>query len=112
MTPSLFAGLRLAMSGTLLGVILAELYVSTGGIGYYSRVFADSFDPPATFALVTMLAIMAVFLNEIVRRAEATGLILAATQTLIKKRRLRENLARPLRCLQSSNPNYCTNFVV
>jgi NitT/TauT family transport system permease protein len=70
MTPSLFAGLRLAMSGTLLGVILAELYVSTGGIGYYSRIFADSFDPPATFALVTMLAIMAVFLNEIVRRAE------------------------------------------
>ena len=36
MTPSLFTGLRLAMSGTLLGVMLAELYVSTGGIGYYS----------------------------------------------------------------------------
>ena len=70
MTPSLFAGLRLAMSGTLLGVILAELYVSTGGIGYYSRIFADSFDPPATFALVTVLAIMAVCLNELVRRAE------------------------------------------
>lgn len=70
MTPSLFAGLRLAMSGTLLGVLLAELYVSQGGIGYYSRVFADSFDPPGTFALVTSLAIMAIGLNEIVRRAE------------------------------------------
>ncbi|MGZ5827209.1 MAG: ABC transporter permease [Xanthobacteraceae bacterium] len=70
MTPSLFAGLRLAMSGTLLGVILAELYVSTSGIGYYSRMFADSFDPPATFALVTVLALMAVVLNELVRRAE------------------------------------------
>jgi NitT/TauT family transport system permease protein len=70
MTPSLFAGLRLAMSGTLLGVLLAELYVSTSGIGYYSRVFADSFDPPATFALVTILALMAVILNELVRRAE------------------------------------------
>jgi ABC-type nitrate/sulfonate/bicarbonate transport system permease component len=70
MTPSLFAGLRLAMSGTLLGVILAELYVSTSGIGYYSRMFADSFDPPATFALVTILALMAVVLNELVRRAE------------------------------------------
>jgi NitT/TauT family transport system permease protein len=69
-TPSLFAGLRLAMSGTLLGVLLAELYVSTGGIGYYSRLFADSFDPPATFALVTVLAVMAIILNEIVRRAE------------------------------------------
>jgi ABC-type nitrate/sulfonate/bicarbonate transport system permease component len=70
MTPSLFAGLRLAMSGTLLGVILAELYVSQGGIGYYSRVFADSFNPPSTFALVTCLAVMAIGLNEIVRRAE------------------------------------------
>jgi NitT/TauT family transport system permease protein len=70
MTPSLFAGLRLAMSGTLLGVLLAELYVSTAGIGYYSRLFSDSFDPPATFALVTVLALMAVVLNELVRRAE------------------------------------------
>jgi NitT/TauT family transport system permease protein len=70
MTPSLFAGLRLAMSGTLLGVLLAELYVSQGGIGYYSRIFADSFDPPATFALVTSLAVMAILLNETVRRAE------------------------------------------
>ena len=70
MTPSLFTGLRLAMSGTLLGVLLAELYVSTGGIGYYARVFADSFDPPATFTLVVMLALMAVVLNETVRLAE------------------------------------------
>jgi ABC-type nitrate/sulfonate/bicarbonate transport system permease component len=70
MTPSLFTGLRLAMSGTLLGVLLAELYVSTGGVGYYTRIFADSFDPPATFTLVAMLALMAVVLNETVRLAE------------------------------------------
>ncbi len=70
MTPSLFTGLRLAMSGTLLGVLLAELYVSTGGVGYYARLFADSFDPPATFTLVAMLALMAVVLNETVRLAE------------------------------------------
>ncbi|MFZ0115326.1 MAG: ABC transporter permease subunit, partial [Xanthobacteraceae bacterium] len=70
MTPSLFTGLRLAMSGPLLGVLLAELYVSTGGVGYYARIFADSFDPPATFTLVAMLALMAVVLNETVRLAE------------------------------------------
>jgi len=70
MTPSLFTGLRLAMSGTLLGVLLAELYVSTGGIGYYTRLFTESFDPPATLTLVTVLALMAVLLNEVVRRAE------------------------------------------
>lgn len=70
MTPSLFAGLRLAMSGTLLGVLLAELYVSTGGIGHYTRLYTDAFDPAATFTLVAALAVMAVILNEIVRRAE------------------------------------------
>ena len=68
--PSLFTGLRLAMSATLLGVLLAELYVSTGGVGYYTRIFADSFDPPATFTLVAVLALMAVLLNEAVRIAE------------------------------------------
>jgi ABC-type nitrate/sulfonate/bicarbonate transport system permease component len=68
--PSLFTGLRLAMSATLLGVLLAELYVSTGGVGYYTRIFADSFDPPATFTLVAVLALMAVALNEAVRIAE------------------------------------------
>jgi ABC-type nitrate/sulfonate/bicarbonate transport system permease component len=70
MTPSLFAGLRLAMSATLLGVLLAELYVSTGGIGHYTRLYTDAFDPPATFTLVAALALMAVILNETVRRAE------------------------------------------
>ena len=54
----------------LLGVLLAELYVSTGGIGYYTRLYTESFDPPATFALVACLATMAVLLNETVRRAE------------------------------------------
>ena len=70
MTPSLFAGLRLGMSATLLGVLLAELYVSTGGIGFYTKLFSESFDPPATFTLVACLALMAILLNETVRRAE------------------------------------------
>ena len=70
MVPSLFSGLRLAMSATLLGVILAELYGSQAGIGYYTQVFTNSFDPAGMFALVAMLAVMAIILNEIVRRAE------------------------------------------
>jgi len=70
MIPTFFAGMRLGMAGVLLGVLLAELYVSQGGIGFYSKMFADSFDPPATFALVTCLAVMAILLNESVRRAE------------------------------------------
>src|SRR5262249_4782580 len=35
MIPSFFAGMRLGMTGVLLGVLLAELYVSTAGIGYF-----------------------------------------------------------------------------
>lgn len=70
MIPSFFTGLRLAMSATLLGVLLAELYVSVGGVGYYAKLFSQSFDPARMFALVTVLAAMAIFLNEVARRAE------------------------------------------
>ena len=70
MVPSLFAGLRLGMTLTLLGVILAELYVSTGGIGYWTKLYAETFDPAPLFALIAVLAVMAILLNELVRIAE------------------------------------------
>jgi NitT/TauT family transport system permease protein len=67
---SFFAGLRLAMTLTLLGVLLAELYVSIAGIGYFTQLYAETFSPAPLFALIATLALMAIFLNEIVRRAE------------------------------------------
>ncbi len=70
MVPSFFAGMRLAMTGVLLGVLLAELYVSTAGIGHFTTMFTDSFDPTKLFGLIAMLAAMAIVLNEIVHRAE------------------------------------------
>ena len=70
MAPAFFTGLRLAMTLTLLGVILAELYVSTGGIGYFTRLYAESYNPAPLFALIGTLAIIAVTFNEIVRIAE------------------------------------------
>jgi len=70
MVPSLFTGMRLGMTGVLLGVLLAELYVSSGGIGYYTRLFTDTFAPSKVFALVGVLAVFAVILNELCRRAE------------------------------------------
>ncbi|HVU42605.1 MAG TPA: ABC transporter permease [Xanthobacteraceae bacterium] len=70
MIPSFFAGMRLGMSGVLLGVLLAELYVSTAGIGYFTQMFTENFDPTKLFGLIAMLAAMAIILNEIVRRAE------------------------------------------
>jgi ABC-type nitrate/sulfonate/bicarbonate transport system permease component len=70
MVPSLFTGLRLAMTLTMLGVILSELYVSSGGIGYFTRFFAEGYDPAPLFALIGVLAAMAILLNTIVRIAE------------------------------------------
>jgi len=70
MIPSFFAGMRLGMSGVLLGVLLAELYVSTQGIGHFTTMFTETFDPTKLFGLIAMLAVMAITLNEIVRRAE------------------------------------------
>ena len=70
MIPSFFAGMRLAMTGVLLGVLLAELYVSTAGIGYFTTLFTQSFDPTKLLGLISLLAAMAIVLNELVRRAE------------------------------------------
>jgi ABC-type nitrate/sulfonate/bicarbonate transport system permease component len=70
MIPSFFAGMRLGMTGVVLGVLLAELYVSTAGIGYFTTLFTQNFDPTRLFGLIAMLAVMAIVLNEIVRRAE------------------------------------------
>jgi len=70
MIPSFFAGMRLAMSATLLGVLLAELYVSSAGIGHFTTLFTQNFDPTKLLGLVALLAAMAIVLNEIVRRVE------------------------------------------
>lgn len=70
MVPSFFAGLRLGMTMTLLGVILAELYVSTQGIGYFTKVFAETMDPAPLYAIIILLAVIAIVFNEIVRIAE------------------------------------------
>jgi len=70
MVPSFFTGLRLGMTGVLLGVLLAELYVSTAGIGYFTSLFTQNLQPAKLIGLVSMLALIAVVLNTIVRRAE------------------------------------------
>lgn len=70
MVPSLFTGLRLGMTLNLLGVILAELYVSNSGVGFFTRLFAEDFNPGPLFALIGSLAVIAIAFNELVRIAE------------------------------------------
>jgi ABC-type nitrate/sulfonate/bicarbonate transport system permease component len=70
MVPSFFAGMRLGMSGVLLGVLLAELYVSIAGIGYFTTLFTQNFDPTKLLGLIGVLAAMAIVLNAVARRFE------------------------------------------
>lgn len=67
---SLFSGMRLGMNATLLGVILAELYASKTGVGYFAQKFAVNFDPRMLFALITIVAALAIIVNEGLRRFE------------------------------------------
>lgn len=68
--PGFFTGMRLAMAAVLLGVLLAELYVSQSGIGFFTTMFTQTFQPQNLFALVLVLAGIAVALNELCRWAE------------------------------------------
>ncbi len=70
MLPSFFSGMRLGMTGVLLGVLLAELYVSTAGIGYFTGLFTQNFDPTRLLGLISILAAMAIALNEFMRMVE------------------------------------------
>jgi ABC-type nitrate/sulfonate/bicarbonate transport system permease component len=70
MVPSFFTGMRLAMTSDLIGVLLSELYVSQAGVGHYTRLFTESFEPSKLFALIACLAAIAIVLNEMCRRAE------------------------------------------
>jgi ABC-type nitrate/sulfonate/bicarbonate transport system permease component len=70
MIPVFFTGMRLGMTGVLLGVLLAELYVSTAGIGYFTTLFTQNFDPTKLLGLIGTLAAMAIALNAIMRRLE------------------------------------------
>lgn len=70
LVPSLFTGMRLGMTATLLGVILAELYATQKGIGYFTTFYSESFEPDNLFALVVLIASAAIILNELLRRAE------------------------------------------
>ena len=68
--PSFFTGLRLAMTGDLLGRAAGRALRLAGGVGHYTRLFTESFEPQKLFALIAALAAIAVVLNELCRRVE------------------------------------------
>ena len=70
MIPSFFAGMRLGMSGVLLGVCSPSFTCRPPASAISPPCSPRIFDPTKLFGLIAMLAAMAIVLNEIVRRAE------------------------------------------
>jgi ABC-type nitrate/sulfonate/bicarbonate transport system permease component len=70
LVPGLFTGMRLAVTACLLGVLLGELYVSSGGIGHFTRQYSETFQPQKLFALIAALSLIAMAINESMRCIE------------------------------------------
>jgi ABC-type nitrate/sulfonate/bicarbonate transport system permease component len=68
--PTIFVASRLAMASVLLGVLVAELYGSQFGVGHFTQVFAESNQPQNLFAVIAMLALVAIAINEALRAIE------------------------------------------
>jgi len=65
MMPSLLTGFRLGLISTLVGVVVAEELVATGGMGAVIIDAAVAFEPARMYGAIALTAIMAVVVNQI-----------------------------------------------
>lgn len=68
--PSIVTGLRLGMVQTSLGVLLAELFAATTGLGFFIQIYSSGFRPAELFALFFLVAASAIAVNEFLRYLE------------------------------------------
>lgn len=68
--PAIFAGLRLGMIYTVLGVITAELIAGGKGIGTLVSYYSNTFDPNGVFATLIVLVIITSTLTAVMSRIE------------------------------------------
>jgi len=68
--PHAFTGMRLGMNHTLLGVFLAELFFSQKGIGYHINMLTSTFKTDELFAIIGIVAAIAIVVNETLRGLE------------------------------------------
>ena len=68
--PAIFAGLRLGMIYTVLGVITAELIAGGRGIGTLVSYYSNTFDPNGVFATLIVLVIITSTMTAIMTRIE------------------------------------------
>lgn len=68
--PKIFAGLRLALSVSLILMVFSELVGSSNGIGYEMNNASNSFDLPTLWAVLVLLGILGYVLNAILYAVE------------------------------------------
>lgn len=68
--PAIFAGLRLGMIYTVLGVITAELIAGGKGLGTLVSYYSNTFDPNGVFATLIVLVIITTALTATMTRIE------------------------------------------
>jgi NitT/TauT family transport system permease protein len=68
--PFIIAGLRLGVGRGLVGVVVAELFGATSGLGYLITTSSQVFDMGALFVAVTILAVAGVASTEAIRIIE------------------------------------------
>jgi len=63
--PTLFAGLRLTFTYSLLGVVASEMIAATNGVGQDIVLFSSSYQVDTVFAILIELVVFAVVINTI-----------------------------------------------
>ncbi|MEE2061998.1 ABC transporter permease [Rhodococcus artemisiae] len=69
-TPAIFAGLRLGLIYSLLGVVGSELISARNGLGQLIATYSATYRMEAVYAILLLLAVIAVVLNQFMGLAE------------------------------------------
>jgi NitT/TauT family transport system permease protein len=69
-TSWIFVGLKSALPYALIGVIIGEMIASNKGLGYLVQRAGSEFDTAGVFAALTVIALIAVVLNEFVQAVQ------------------------------------------
>jgi sulfonate transport system permease protein len=65
-----FAGLKIAMPYALIGAVLGEMIAANRGLGYLVQFSGSQFDTAGVFAVLFVIALLAVALNHLVELAQ------------------------------------------
>jgi NitT/TauT family transport system permease protein len=65
-----FAGLKISVPHALTGAVVGELFASNKGLGSLLAASSGQFDTAGVFAVIIVLTILGIIINEVVNRSE------------------------------------------